>query len=45
MFPCVDSYQGATFVAGKNVLLMSMYDCSDYMVQFKKSCIIFQTYQ
>lgn len=44
-FRCVDSCQGATFVAGENVLLMSMYDRSDYVVQFKKSCIIFQIYQ
>jgi len=45
MFPCVDSCQGATFVAGEYVMLMSMYGCNDYVVQFKRSCIIYPIYQ
>ena len=45
IFPFVDSCQGATFVAGENVMLVSKYDCNDYVVQFKRSCIIFQIYQ
>jgi len=41
MFPCVDSCQGETFVASEYVILMSMYDFNDYVVQFKRSCITF----
>jgi hypothetical protein len=44
-FVYVDSCQVATFVAGENVLFMSMYNCNNYVVQFKRSCIIFQIYQ
>jgi hypothetical protein len=40
MFPFVGSCQGATFVAGENVMLLGMYDCNEYVVQSPVSFII-----